>query len=91
MSVCLNFQTQSSCIGVLSKAGISQNDLPLRNIVIKPATIVCFSGKSFVTRAVPVIIDWDMGCSTRRHNRSLSDYNYHTSESSTPTLARSNR
>jgi hypothetical protein len=65
-------------IGVLSKAGISHNDLHLRNVVIKrvPATVVRFAGRTFVARAVPIIIDWDMGCSTRRHNRSLSDYNY---------------
>jgi hypothetical protein len=65
-------------LGVLNQAGISHNDLHLRNVVVQhiPPTIVRFSGRTFVTRAVPVIIDWDMGCSTRRRNRSLEELNH---------------
>jgi hypothetical protein len=63
---------------VLSQAGISHNDLHLRNVVVRliAPTVVSFSGRTFITRAVPVIIDWDMGCSTRRRNRSLEELNY---------------
>jgi hypothetical protein len=65
-------------LGVLADAGISHNDLHLRNVVIKrtPLTTVSFKDRTFATTAVPVIIDWDMGCSTKRKNKSLIDYHH---------------
>ena len=65
-------------LAALSKAGISHNDLHLRNIVVQviPSTVVSFSGRVFRTSVVPIIIDWDMGCSTRQKNRSLRDYGH---------------
>lgn len=63
---------------VLADAGVSHNDLHLQNIVIKavPPTVVSFGGRVFRTTAVPVIIDWDMGCSAHVSNRSLAFYGH---------------
>lgn len=63
---------------VLADAGISHNDLHLENIVVKriPSTVVSFGGKVFRTSAVPVIVDWDLGCSVQRRNKSLRYYEY---------------
>lgn len=65
-------------LGVLADAGVSHNDLHLQNVVIKtvPPTVVSFGGRVFRTTAVPVIIDWDMGCSARVSNRALAFYGH---------------
>lgn len=63
---------------VLADAGVSHNDLHLQNIVVKTVspTVVSFGGRVFRTTAVPVIIDWDMGCSARVSNRALEFYGH---------------
>jgi hypothetical protein len=65
-------------LSVLARAGISHNDLHFSNIVVKriPSTVLSVGGRVFRTSHVPVIIDWDMGSSSRRLNRSLPYYNY---------------
>lgn len=63
---------------VLAEAGISHNDLHLANIVVKtiPVTVVSFGGRVFRTSVVPVIIDWDFGCSRQVYNQSLELYSH---------------